>query len=110
MIEIKSTEIIGKGIKFYIQEDGKEVGRATLYVLHNDLHEEPFGFLEDVYVAESQRGKGLGTRIVKKVIEKAEELGCYKLICTSRYEKPRVHKLYEKIGFKDHGKEFKIDF
>ena len=44
------------------------------------------------------------------LIEEAKNQGCYKLICTSRNSKPRVHSLYEKIGFKDWGKEFRIDF
>lgn len=109
-MDIKEKEIIGKSIKFYIEDDGKEVARAYLYIIKNDLHREPFGFLEDVFVNESKRGKGLGSRIVKHLIEQAKEKGCYKLVCTSRYTKPKVHELYLKCGFKEHGKEFRIDF
>lgn len=78
--------------------------------MKNDLHEVPFGLMEDVFVDETLRGQGIGTKIVQKLIEVAKEKKCYKLICTSRYSKPKVHELYEKIGFKDHGKEFRIDF
>ena len=35
---------------------------------------------------------------------------CYKLICTSRYEKVAVHDLYIGLGFLDHGKEFRLNF
>jgi GNAT superfamily N-acetyltransferase len=65
--------------------------------------------LEDVYVDEAVRGSGLGTEIVNAVIVEAKNHGCYKLVATSRYARPKVHELYMRLGFKDHGKEFRID-
>ncbi len=99
------------GIKLISKDaDGKEVGRAFLYIMHNGLHDKPFGFMEDVYVAEEMRGRGLGTSLVKRIIELAREKKCYKLVSTSRHSREKVHKLYLKLGFKDQGKEFRIDF
>ena len=86
------------------------MARAYLDILYNGLHEEPFGLLEDVYVDENFRGKGLGTRVVNKVMELAKENKCYKLIATSRHSRPKVHELYRKIGFEDWGREFRMDF
>ena len=99
----------GKGIKFSISEAEREIARAYLYIMHNDLHSEPFALLEDVYVAESRRRSGLGTKLVKQAISKAK-LGCYKLIATSRKSRPKVHQLYLKLGFEERGLEFRIDF
>jgi len=98
------------GIRFFIQRNGREVSRAYLYLLTNDLHSSPFGFLEDVFVEEPLRGQGLGTQIVKAVIAEAKARGCYKLIATSRHSRPRVQELYKKIGFRNHGTEFRINF
>jgi len=78
--------------------------------MHNDLHKEPFSLMEDVYVEESYRGKGLGTKIIKQLIKTAQKEGCYKLIATSRYNRPKVHELYTRLGFKKQGLEFRIDF
>jgi GNAT superfamily N-acetyltransferase len=78
--------------------------------LRNDLHNQPFGFMEDVYVAEEMHGQGLGASLVEKVIAMAKERGCYKLVATSRYPREKIHQLYIKLGFKDYGKEFRIDF
>lgn len=97
------------GIRIAIEEDGREVGRVRLYILKNDVHEAPFGFLEYVIIDEAYKGKGLGTILVKKVIELAKEEGCYKLICTSRLGKQEIHSWYEKLGFKKHGIEFRMD-
>jgi GNAT superfamily N-acetyltransferase len=109
-MEIKNISKSAVGTKFYIEENGKEIGRAYLYIIFNDLHKDPFGFLEDVFVNENHRGKGIGSKLVEKVIEEAKKENCYKLICTSRYKNTKVHKLYESFGFKDHGKEFRMDF
>lgn len=97
-------------IKITASEDGAMLGSAYLYIMYNDLHKEPFGFLENVFVEEGNRGKGTGTKLVLAAIEEARKQKCYKLICTSRREKIDLHRWYEKLGFRDHGKEFRIDF
>ena len=109
-MKIKVNKISGNGFKFLILEKNKEVGRARLYVLKNDLHPEPFGFIEDVYIKEECRGKGYGSKLVNLLIEKAKENKCYKLICTSRFTRPEVHNFYKKLGFNKYGYEFRIDF
>lgn len=109
-MDIKKTVAKCEGVRLSIQLDGIEVARAFLYLMSNNLHEAPFGFLEDVYVDESLRGQGLGTEIVNAVITEAKALGCYKLIATSRYSRSKVHDLYLRLGFRDQGKEFRIDF
>lgn len=108
-MHIQSQKTYGPGIKFYVMKECEEVGRVHLYILKNDLHDQPFGFMEDVFVDETQRGKGIGSELVKKVIEEARNKGCYKLICTSRYSNEKVHELYKKFGFKDHGMEFRMN-
>lgn len=105
-----STHISCVGKRFSIKVDVREVARAYLYVLTNDLHPEPFGLLEDVFVAEDIRGEGLGKEIVGLVIASARGVGCYKLIATSRNSRDKVHNLYRDLGFVEHGKEFRIDF
>jgi GNAT superfamily N-acetyltransferase len=99
-----------RGIRFSISGDNGEIARAYLYVMKNDLHSEPFGLLEDVYVDDSQRGSGLGTALVREVIAAAREAGCYKLIATSRASRARVHELYERLGFASYGLEFRLNF
>ena len=108
-MHIEKTTAKSEGVRLSINRDGKEVARAYLFLMWNSLHEAPFGLLEDVYVDESVRGSGLGTEIVNAVVTEAKCRGCYKLVATSRYARPKVHELYVRLGFKDHGKEFRID-
>ncbi|MBN2052490.1 GNAT family N-acetyltransferase [Candidatus Woesearchaeota archaeon] len=109
-MNMETMRTVGKGFKFFVMDKGKEVARAYLYVLNNGLHKEPFGLMEDVFVEKQVRGKGLGTGLVKMVIEEARKQGCYKLIATSRHGRCPVHELYKKLGFKVYGKEFRMDF
>ena len=106
---IKKT-LAAEGIRFSIAEQGREVAHAYLYIMHNDLHQQPFGLMEDVYVEEQHRAGGFGTQVLEALIAEAQERGCYKLIGTSRFERPRVHELYERLGFRKQGLEFRVDF
>ncbi|MFO7807554.1 MAG: GNAT family N-acetyltransferase, partial [Candidatus Moraniibacteriota bacterium] len=80
-----------------------------LYTIKNDLHNKPFGLLEDVFVEENARGKNVGTSLVKEVIAAAQKENCYKLIATSRHSREKVHELYKKLGFYEQGLEFRVD-
>lgn len=108
-MEIKKTEKITKGIKISVEENGNEVGRAWLYLIYNDLHVEPYGLLEDVFVNEGARGQGVGNRLLEEVVAEARKQGCYKLIGTSRKSREQVHAWYKKLGFEDYGLEFRMD-
>lgn len=110
MNEIKNLEVMTMGRKFYILQEGIEVARAYLYVLNNDLHDRPFGFIEDVFVQSPSRGNGLGSSLIGRIIEEARERGCYKLICCSKHGNNRTHNWYLEFGFKDNGKEFRWIF
>lgn len=95
-------------VRIALQEGGREVGRAYLYIIKNDLHQSPYGLLEDVLVEEKFRGQGLGTELVRMIILEAQKRGCYKLVANSRLANEKVHELYKKIGFTEYGKEFRM--
>lgn len=105
----KETKKDCYAIKITATEDNQEIGRAWLYVLYNDLHAEPFGLLEDVFVEEKHRGSGVGTKLVQAVIEEAKKNGCYKLIATVRNSKGGLCPWYEKQGFTNYGVEFRMN-
>lgn len=109
-MDINPQKAVALGIKLSIKDKNKEIARAYLYILKNNLHKNPFGFLEDVHVDSKYRGRGFGKKMVQKVIEEAKKNKCYKLIAGSRYSREKVHKLYKGFKFKDHGIEFRLDF
>ena len=106
---IKKINKTSQTIKFEIEKDGQVVGRAYLYLINNDLHEGPYGLLEDVFVDQTYRGQGLGNELLNEVIAEAKAQKCYKLIGTSRTSRAEVHAWYEKLGFEKYGFEFRMD-
>ena len=97
-------------ITFTVEEDGKVVGTAFLYVLYNETHPEPYGLFGDLFVDEAYRGKGYARELVQAVVEEAKIQNCYKLVATSRESRPEVHAMYERYGMKKYGFEFRMDF
>lgn len=109
-MEIILNEIPAVELRFSARnERGKEIARAFLIIAKNDLHPEPFGLLEDVEVLPEERGHRISEELVHRVIEEAKSRGCYKVLATSRHERPWVHQIYERLGAQDHGKEFRWD-
>lgn len=95
----------------FVERDGDvDVGHVFLYLISNNLHDTPYGYVEDLFVGEGFRGKGVGTTLIQAVIEEAKARKCYKLVGTSRHERPEIHEWYERLGFKNHGVEFRMDF
>ena len=109
-MNIERLEQTSKAVKLTVTENGNMLGHAYLYLIHNDLHAAPYGLLEDVFVEEPYRGKGYGTKLVEAAIAEAKKRGCYKLIGTSRKERTEVHAFYDRLGFKNYGLEFRMDF
>ena len=96
-------------VKITAEEAGHVVGRVFLYVIFNGLHAEPYGLVEDLFVEETARKGGVGTKLVQAVIAEAKERKCYKLIGTTRNSKKEVQEWYVRMGFTDFGKEFRME-
>ncbi|HYE59657.1 MAG TPA: GNAT family N-acetyltransferase [Candidatus Kapabacteria bacterium] len=105
----KQVEQKTYAIKITSEEDGTVLGRVYVYVIYNGLHDEPYGLLEDLYVEEAHRSKGIGKALVLSAIEEAKARGCRKIICTSRHARTEVHAWYKKLGFQEYGLEFRMD-
>ncbi len=96
-------------VKLTAVENSQVIAWGYLYVIYNDRHPEPYGMIENVYVEQEYRGQKLGTKILNDAIQEAKDRGCYKIIMQSRHGKDDVHKFYEKMGFKNHGLNFRMD-
>ncbi|KKP59401.1 MAG: GCN5-related N-acetyltransferase [Candidatus Magasanikbacteria bacterium GW2011_GWC2_34_16] len=109
-MQIRKEEKESRAIKIIAEEDGVMVGHAYLYLIYNNLHTEPYGLLEDICVEEKFRNAGIGTKLLQMIIEEAKLNKCYKLIGTSRMARQTVHDWYKRLGFVEHGLEFRMDF
>lgn len=58
------------------------------------------GFLENVMTHPNYRGRGLGKAVVSEAIDHAWAVDCHHVLMQSGRPDPRVHRFYERIGFK----------
>lgn len=86
-----------KAIYFVIEMDGKIVGGAGISQLDN--YDGPICELQKMYFLPSARGKGLGTKMMVKCLEKAREFGYEKVYIETMPYMIAAQKLYERSGF-----------
>ena len=64
--------------------------------------------LENVHIRGDQRGKGLGSDMVKWAIERSREAGCGMVQLTSNKTRLDAHRFYTKLGFEQTHEGFKL--
>jgi GNAT superfamily N-acetyltransferase len=108
-MEIVKRPVLTYGIDNKPVLNGQEIGRGRLFLVLNELHPEPYGLIEDVFVEEGLRGFGIGTSIVDQLVCEAKSTDCYKVVACSRFGNHAAHELYQKMGFEKCGYEFRLD-
>jgi len=94
-------------VTYVAVKDSKVIAATTIIIEQKFIHGGgKVGHIEDVVVAKEFQGKGMGQKIVKSLLEYAQEKGCYKTIldCTDE-----LIPFYEKIGFKKHSNSMRFD-
>lgn len=85
--------------------DYEKIGYGKI-IIDPKEHGRPAGLIEDIWVHENYRGRGIGKEIIRQLIEIAKGKKCYKvvLICAD-------HNIafYEKCGFHSHQKGMRIN-
>ena len=87
--------------------EGRVVGATTLLIEQKFIHNGGLvGHIEDVVVDKNHQGQKIGEKIMKFLLDIANEQGCYKTIldCTDD-----VKLFYEKMGFKQVASELRFD-
>ncbi len=83
---------------FVAVEDGHVIGTASLCVMH--CPSETKARIEDVAVASSCRGRGIGRQLMEHMLEFARrELAPVELNLTSRPARVAANQLYRSLGF-----------
>ncbi len=85
-------------------EDGVVVGMASgVHYVHPD--KAPQMFINEVGVGEAFRNRGIGKRLLKALMERAEELGCTEAWVLTDRDNHAAMRLYASMG----GEEFPRD-
>jgi phosphinothricin acetyltransferase len=93
--EINSTYLTDPSSITLVSVDSNTVtGVASLHIIKKLTR--TLGLIEDVAVNENYRGKGIGKKLVEKLIGIASEKSCDKTVLSSS---EKNSEFYEKIGF-----------
>ena len=80
------------------EEDGKPVGLCLFFYNFSSWRGRLGVYIQDIYVAESQRGTGLGKRLVAETVRRGKERGADHLRLSVDFENSGAHRFYEHIG------------
>src|SRR5664280_2504007 len=84
---------------FFIAELDNEDIVGMLTIAAYDIPSGTKGWIEDVVVDESQRGKGFGKELTPYAISYARSIGAKSIELTSRQSRIEANQLYRKLGF-----------
>lgn len=74
-------------------ESNKIVGSVTLIIEQKFIYNlSKIGHIEDVFVDNNYRNKGIGSKLIQKALEFSKEKGCYKVILVCNKETSNFYK------------------
>ena len=78
------------------------VGYAAVHWLPYLLLAGPEGYVSELFVRDSEQGKGVGTKLLEVVKREAEERGCSRLMLLNmRYRESYQRGFYKKLGWQE---------
>ena len=81
--------------------DGEFVGLVNCFVNFATFTVKPFINIHDVIVSQRWRNKGIGRKMLEKVIEESSRMGCSKVTLEVREDNQNAKHLYNSLGFHD---------
>ena len=82
----------------------------THVVLHpNTWNTTECCYLEDLYVSEAVRGRGVGRALIEQVYEFANEKNCNRVYWTTQEDNATARKLYDAIAIKTDMVQYRKD-
>lgn len=83
-------------------DGGAVAGVAVLSFLFTLEHGGPAAWLDELYVTDALRGRGIGERLVDAALRVARERGCVALDLEVEPGHDAATRLYERLGFRRH--------
>src|SRR3989344_6720926 len=68
---------------YVVEENKKLVGFAAFSVRTVVRYPKPIAELDELYVLPAYRRKGIGQKLMKKILNKAKQLNCYRIFIES---------------------------
>ena len=109
--EVKVGETVRNLIKNYnlgriwiIEIDSKSVGYIILTFGYSIEYKGRDAFIDELYIEEEFRGRGIGKAAMNFIVKEARNLGIHAVHLEVERDNAAAKKLYEKNDFKDNGR------
>ena len=86
-------------VVFLSRSSGEAEGFIQLYPLWSSWHCKRIWFLSDLYVRESSRKRGVGRKLVERVVAFAHETGASSVMVELPRREPHLREFYARLGF-----------
>jgi GNAT superfamily N-acetyltransferase len=90
------------GVFIFVSEEGSRLAATCMLVTSPNLLRQGrrHGFLENVVTHPELQGRGHGRAVVEAALAQAWAFDCHHVLMQSGRANPRVHRFYERLGFK----------
>lgn len=92
------------------ETDGEVVGFIDLRTIHDFCHGGKLTYIQNLYVAPKYRRSGVGSRLLQKIIERAEKKGALEIHVVTRFDNEPAIRLYKKHGFQGESLQLEKEF
>jgi GNAT superfamily N-acetyltransferase len=102
--------MVDPAVRFLIAKDDRQaIGFINFSVRRTALHPGPSGLIDELVVAESHRGQGVGRLLVEACITECRKLGCSELEVSTEKSNNAARSFYKRCGFEDDAVLLEID-
>ncbi len=88
---------------------GVVVGFVNFTMRKTILHRSLSGLIDELIIAKSYRGKGIGRQLLSSAIEKSRQLGCCEVEVSTEKINIKAKEFYGQCGFMERGILFEMD-
>ncbi|MBA7497760.1 hypothetical protein ES704_00492 [subsurface metagenome] len=89
--------------------EGVVVGFVSFTTRKTILHRGLSGLIDELIIAKSYRGKGIGKQLLSSAIEKSRQLGCCEVEVSTEKTNIKARGFYRQYGFTERGMFFEMD-
>ena len=89
--------------------EGIIVGFVNFTTRKTILHRGLSGLIDELIVAKSYRGKGIGKQLLSNAIKKSRQLGCCEVEVSTEKTNTKAREFYRQYGFIERGVFFEMD-
>ncbi|HET6574089.1 MAG TPA: GNAT family N-acetyltransferase [Fimbriiglobus sp.] len=90
----------GESVILAVVEGGRALGFTQLYPSFSSVSMRPIWILNDLFVAEDSRGRGVGARLLGAARDHALRTGAARLALSTAVTNAKAHALYERDGWR----------